>query len=88
MKESFSREEISQLKKSLPLHGISRIAQQTGTSKVTVYKFFSHKKIRSSTAKEIVESALKVIQEDSSYIGRLKLEIEKLSKKEDGIDRE
>ncbi len=72
------------MKNSLPLRGVIRIAEQAGISKVTVYKFFSHKKIRGSTAREIVELALKVIQEDSSYIGRLKSEIEKLSKKENG----
>ena len=86
MKENFSEVEIKKLKSELPPNGIVKIAELTGISKATIYKFFNHKKIRLSTAGEIVEAGLKVIQEDSSYIGRLKLQIEKLSKKEDGTE--
>ncbi len=61
-----TKKQIRQLKKELPLRAAYTIAEETGISRPTIYKFLNGGRVREYYAKEIMVSALKIIDDSKA----------------------
>lgn len=67
----FTSEQINKVKGELPIRAAYTIAEDTGISRPTIYKFFNGGQVRSYYANEIMESALKLVEQKNFTVNSL-----------------
>lgn len=68
----FTQEDVDMIVNELPSSAIIEIAEKTGISRPTVYRFFNGTKIRTDLQERIYVAALKIIERDRNRSQKIK----------------